>query len=189
MKAKILGLLVLISIAFGCRSKNKMTASYKDNSREKEMVKIDSVGSESSKSIQNTETSAFINENKNETSGDVVITGKSDESNPFVFHNVVGRDTIQSISIKGNAEYLINNHFKKAENKKSETKREEFISIIQELSQNAVSKDKNKETDSEISQKTNKITAKGFQAGSWIVITTIVVFLIFIFFTYKYFKK
>lgn len=166
-----------------------MTASYKENSREKEMVKIDSVGSESSKSIQNTETSAFINENKNETSGDVVITGKSDESNPFVFHNIVGRDTIQSISIKGNAEYLINNHFSKTDNKKSETKREEFISVIQDLSHIAVSKEKNQEAESEISQKTNKIAAKGFQAGTWIVITTVLVFLIFIFFTYKYFKK
>lgn len=189
MKAKILGLLFLVSIAFGCRSKNKITASYKENIKEIENVKIDSIGLESSKSIQNIETSGFVNEKKNETSGDIVITGKSDLSNPFVFHNVVGWDTIQSISIIGNAEYLINNHFSKTDNKKSETKRGEFISVIQDLSHKAVSKEKNKETISEISQKTNKITANGFQAGTWIVITTVAVFLIFIFFTYKYFKK
>lgn len=189
MKAKIIGLLVLISIAFGCRSKTKITASYRENSREKEMIKMDSVGSERSESIQNTETSAFINEKNNDTSGDVVITGKSDGSNPFVFHNVVGKDTLQSISITGNAKYVINNHFSKTENRKSETGKAESTSVIQDSSHVAVSKEKNKETESEISQKTNKITAKGFQAGTWIVITTVLVFLIFIFFTYKYFKK
>jgi len=118
-----------------------------------------------------------------------LITGKSDLSNPFVFHNVVGSDTVQSISIIGNAEYAINNHYLKTVNKKSEVRKEEFTSIFQDSAQNAVLKEANREIDSEVFEETKNINSTGFQAGTWIVITIVVTFLIFIFFVYKYFKK
>lgn len=166
-----------------------MTAVYTENKKEKEKVKVDSFGLQSSESIQNTSSNILVKENKNEIAGEIMITGKSDSSNPFVFHNVIGRDTIQSISIRGNAEYLISNHYTKTDRKKSEVRKEEFTGIIQDLTQSSVSKEKIKETDSEVSSETVKVSAHGFQAGTWIVITIVVTFLIFIFFTYKYFKE
>lgn len=189
MKAKILLLIFFSGLILCCRSKHKITTTYKENEKETDKVKVDSFNVQNTQSVQNTSVDALLKEKKNEISGEVLITGKSDLSNPFVFHNVVGSDTIQSISIIGNAEYSINNHYTKVDNKKSEIRREKFTNIIQNLAQNTVSREKIKEVDSAVFEEIKKIKANGFQAGTWIVVTIVVTFLIFIFFTYKYFKK
>ncbi|MDF2934202.1 MAG: hypothetical protein K0R36_3533 [Chryseobacterium sp.] len=189
MKAKILLLIILSSLILCCRSKNKMTTTYKENKKETEKVKVDSFSLQDLKTTQSLSEDVLLKEKKNEISGEILISGKSDLSNPFVFHNVVGSDTIQSISIKGNAEYSINNHYAKTDNKKSEVKREEFITIIKDLAQKAVSKENIKEDTTVVSEETKKIRSNGFQAGAWIVIAIVAIFLILIFFTYKYFKK
>ena len=189
MKAKILLLILFSGLILCCRSKHKITTTYKENIQETEQVKVDSIIVKNMQSAQNTSVDTLLKEKKNETSGEILITGKSDPSSPFVFHNVVGKDTIQSISIIGNAEYLINNHYAKVDNKISEVRKEKFTNIIQDLAHNTVSKEKIKETDSAVFEETRKITANGPQAGTWIVITIVIFFLIFIFFIYKYFKK
>lgn len=186
---KILILISIISVAFGCRSKQKIISDYKEKTREAENIKVDSLSQKSSKFIQNETADVIFLEKKNEISSDVSIKGKSDLSNPFLFHNVVGIDTIQSISIMGNAEYIINNRFTKTDNNKTEIRKEDFTHIIQDLSQNNVSKENIREVNSVISAETKEIKAKGLQAGTWIVVTIIVIFLLFIFFVYKYFKK
>lgn len=189
MKAKILLLIIFSGLISGCRTKNKITATYKENRRETEKVNLDSAITENSKSIENTSAEALIEQKKNETSGEILIKGVSDLSNPFVFHQVVGNDTLQSISITGNAEYLINNHYIKTDNKKTETKNSETVNIFQGLAQSTISKEKIKEFDSVFSEESKNIQSNGFQAGTWIVVTIAVTFLIFIFFVYKYFKK
>lgn len=189
MKAKILLLIIFSGLILCCRSKHKITSTYKENKSETEKVKVDSASVQSTKSIQNKAVDALVKEKKNEISGEVLITGKSDLSNPFVFHNVVGSDTVQSISIIGNAEYAINNHYLKTDNKNSEVRKEEFTYIFQDSAQNAVLKEANREIDSVVFEETKNIHSTGFQAGTWIVITIVVTFLIFIFFVYKYFKK
>jgi len=189
MKATILLLIIFSSLISGCRTKNKITAAYKENKKEKEKVNVDSLRIENSKSIQKTSVEALIEEKQNETSGEILIKGISDLSNPFVFHQVVGNDTLQSISITGNAEYLVNNHYTKTDNKKLETKRDEVVNIFQGLAQSNVSQEKIKEVDSAFSEESKNIQSNGFQAATWIVVTIVVTFLIFIFFFYKYFKK
>lgn len=189
MKAKILLLIIWSSLILSCRTKNKITTDYKENKKETEKVKIDSFSLQSSKSIQIGSADAVLNEKKNEISGDVLIKGKSEVSNPFVFHNVVGSDTIQSISIMGNAEYSISNHYAKADHKKSEVKKEEFTHLIQEVAQKAVSKETIKEMASAVSEETKKTKVNGFEVAVWILITIIGITLILIFFTYTYFKK
>jgi len=189
MKAKILLLILFSGLILCCRSKTKIATTYKENIKETEKVKVDSFSLQNINSSQNTSVDALLKEKKNETSGEILITGKSDPSNPFVFHNVIGSDTIQSISIIGNAEYSINNHYTKVDNKKAEVRKEKFTNIIQDLAQNTVSREKIKEVDSAVLEETKKIKANGLQAGTWIVVTIVVTFLIFIFFTYKYFKK
>ena len=189
MKVKILLLILFSGLILCCRSKHKMTTTYQENKSETEKVKVDSASVQSAKSIQNIALDALVKEKKNEISGEVLITGKSDPSSPFVFHNVVGKDTIQSILIIGNAEYSINNHYTKVDNKKLEVKKEKFTNIIQDLAHNTVSKERIKEADSAVFEETKTIKANGPQAGTWIVITIVIFFLIFIFFIYKYFKK
>ncbi|MGI9650971.1 hypothetical protein [Chryseobacterium sp. RLHN22] len=189
MKAKILLLILFSGLILCCRSKHKITTTYSENKKETETVKVDSFSLQNVKSTQNNSVDAFLKEKKNETSGEILITGKSDPSNPFIFHNVIGNDTIQSISIIGNAEYAISNYYAKADNAKSHVVKKEFANIIQDSAQKTISKKISNEVTSEVKQQTKEIKAKGFQAGSWVVITIVVTFLIFIFFTYKYFKK
>lgn len=189
MKMKILLLISVISVAFGCRSKHKIINDYKETVKETQNIKVDSTALQSSTSVQNESYDTLFQEKKNEISGNISIKGKSDVSNPFVFHSVVGNDTIQSISIMGNAEYIISNQFTKANNKKSEITKKESIKIFQDSAQKIVLKQEAKEIISEVKQKTKQIKAKGFQAGAWIVITIVIIILILTFFTYKYFKK
>lgn len=186
---KILILMSLMSIALACRSKHKIISEYKGNIKENQNLKVDSSGLQSSRFIHAESTGQLLQEKKNELSGNLSIKGKSDASNPFIFHNVIGNDTIQSISIIGNAEYVISNHYAKADNTKSHVVKKEFTNIIQDSAQKTISKKISNEVTSEVKQQTKEIKAKGFQAGSWIVITIVMVFLIFIYFTYKYFKK
>jgi hypothetical protein len=189
MKAKIMLLIFLSSLILGCRSKHKITTHYKEDTKETEKIKTDSSSVQSLQLIQNASANVLLDEKKNEGSGEVLIKGKSDASNPFVFHNVVGSDTIQSISIRGNAEYLISNHYTKSDYKKAEVKKEESVNVIQDITQKVVSKEKTKEITLAVSEDIKKIQSNGFQAGAWIVIAVAAIILILTFFTYKYFKK
>ncbi|WP_426482370.1 hypothetical protein [Chryseobacterium sp. R2ACT005] len=189
MKAKILLLIILSSLMLGCRSKHKITTTYKENTKETETEKADSLSLQSSQSIQSISDDVSLKEERNEISGDLLIKGKSDVSNPLVFHNIVGRDTIQRISIVGNAEYSISNHYAKASHEKSEVKKEEITYVIQDLTQKTSSKETIKEVASKVSEETKKIQSNGFEILAWIFITIIGITLILIFFTYKYFKK
>ncbi|MCS3870482.1 hypothetical protein J3D55_003398 [Chryseobacterium ginsenosidimutans] len=188
MKAKILLLIIFSGLILCCRTKTKITTAHKENKKETEKVKVDSLSVHSLESIQNTSTDTLLKEKKNEISGDVLITGKSDLSNPFVFHNVVGNDTIQSISIMGNAEYSISNHYAKTDHKKSEVTKEESTKIIQDSAQKTVLKEEIKESTSKVSNETKKIKVTGLEVAAWIFLTVIGITLILIFFTYKYFK-
>jgi len=188
MKAKILLLIILSSFMLGCRSKHKVTTTYQENTKETEKVKVDSSSLQSSQSTQSKSADVILKEETNEMSGDLLIKGKSDASNPFVFHNVIGRDTIQSISIMGNAEYSINNHYVKTSHEKAEVKKAEIIHVIQEVTQKTGSKETVKEVASKVSEETKKIQSDGFEIVAWIIITILGITLILIFFTYKYFK-
>ncbi|GAA5084350.1 hypothetical protein GCM10023210_04080 [Chryseobacterium ginsengisoli] len=189
MKAKIMLLIVFSGFILCCRSKNKITVDYKEDRKETEKVKVDSLGFQGSKSIQNTSADILQEEKKDEVSGEILIKGKSDLDNPFIFNNIVGRDTIQRISIVGTAEYSISNYYTKVDNKKSEVIKEESANSIQNIAQNAVSKEATKEITAKISEETKKIKANGFEAGAWITITIVSGIFIVILFAYKYFKK
>ncbi|WP_029297147.1 hypothetical protein [Chryseobacterium hispalense] len=190
MKAKILLLIIFSGLILGCcRSKHKIITVSKENIQEKEKVKADSLSLQSSEAAQSTSSDMLLTEKTNEISGDVSIKGKSDASNPFVFHNIVGKDTMQSISIMGNAEYSILNHYAKTDHNKTEAIKEESVKMIQDITRNTVSKEVNKEKTSVVSQETKKTKVNGFEIAAWIFLTIFGVTLILIFFTYRYFKK
>ncbi|NIF06641.1 hypothetical protein F3J23_14420 [Chryseobacterium sp. Tr-659] len=186
---KILLLILLSSILLSCRTKHKITTTHKENTKESERIKVDSSSLQSLQSIQSQSDDVLQKEEKNEISGDLLIRGKSDGDNPFVYHNVVGNDTLQSISIMGNAEYTISNHYTKANNQKTEVKKEVSAKIVQDVTQKTASKESLKEIASKVSEETQKIKLNGFDAAAWIFITIVGITLILIFFTYKYLKK
>lgn len=189
MNAKHLLLIALMSIVSGCRTKNKVITNYEEKKQESELVKIDSLSSQNQQSVKNASSETLSDDRKDEKSGDVFIHGTSDQSSPFVYHNIVGKDTLQSISIVGNAEYIINTHYAKSDNKISETKKEQSVTLLRNNDRKVISRETQKESDLTISAQTKKIKVTGFQAGAWIVITIIAGILILAFFTYKYFKK
>ncbi|AZA60769.1 hypothetical protein EG340_06825 [Chryseobacterium indoltheticum] len=166
-----------------------MVSFTKEGKTEVERVKVDSVKEIIRKDETKKITDQAVKKQVEDFSGDIIIKGKADSLTPLVYHNVVGKDTLQSILIKGNADFTISNHYKKAEEKTEGSKKEESTNFIQDLAKTAVSKETIKDVASAVSTKTNDITSTGFQAGTWIVITIVVTFLIFIFFVYKYFKK
>ncbi|WP_336716251.1 hypothetical protein [Chryseobacterium mucoviscidosis] len=186
---KIFLLIVLSSLILGCRSKKNTISSVNIKSAEIEKIKLDSI-----KRIQIRETSKKITDNtvkqkKELFSGDIFIKGKSDSLNPLEYYNIIAGDTLQSITIKGSADYVINNRYQKSNEKTSESKKEENSNIIQKTARDLVSKETIKDVAQTFESKTKDISVHGFQAGAWIVITIIAGFIILAFLTYKYFKK
>lgn len=186
---KILILIILSSLIIGCRTKQKVVSVTEEGKTEIELVKLDSVKEQNVKQETKKVTDNTVQEKKDEFSGDIIIKGKSDSLNPLQFHNVVNGDTLQSISIHGNADYIINNHFQKKENKKTEAGKEESTNIIQETARDLVSKETINKVAHKVTESTKKIKITGFEVGAWIFFTILGVTLILLFFTYRYFKK
>jgi len=190
MKAKIL-LLILFSglILSCCKSKSKMTTVSEENRLETNKVTADSLTEQRLELTESAITNIVKNEQKNEISGDILIKGKSDLLNPFIYHHRVGNDTVQSISIVGNAEYSISNYYVKGDEKKSETVKKASSNIFQNLAHHAEAKEMISEKASSVSEEIKKTDNRGFQVGTWVVISVVVIILILVFFTYKYLKK
>ncbi|MDQ1855767.1 hypothetical protein [Chryseobacterium sp. WLY505] len=189
MKPKILIIILLSSLLLGCRTKHKTSFYSKEGKMEIERVKLDSVKEKTVKESTKKVADQTVKKQVQAFSGDIVIKGKSDTLNPLIFHNVVSGDTLQSIVIRGTADYYINNHYRKSSEDKQETFSDEKTNIIQDLAKTAVSKETIKKVAAEVEKKTNDIKAKGFQAGLWIVLAVFGVVAIIIFGIYKYLKR
>lgn len=186
---KQLMILILLCSILGCRTKQKAVTMTKEIRTEASQVKLDSlketaIKQETKKIVDNT-----IQDKKNEFSGDIFIKGKSDSLNPLEFHNVVNGDTLQSISIRGNADYIIQNRFQKADNSKSESTKEEKLDVIQKAARDLVSKETIKDVAATVETKTRQITSRGFQAGAWIIWGIIGIVLVVAGYIYFYFKR
>ncbi|KPE51025.1 hypothetical protein AOB46_12625 [Chryseobacterium indologenes] len=181
--------IILSSILMGCRTKHKTTFFSREEQTEIERVQLDSVKEKVLKESTKKISDQIIKKKLEDFSGDIVIRGKSDTLNPLIFHNIIGPDTLQSIVIRGTADYYINNHYRKSTEDKKESSSEEKTNIIQDLAKTAVSKETIKAVAAEVEKKTNDIKAKGFQAGWWVVLVVLGSVGIIIFGIYKYFKK
>ncbi|SHF18996.1 hypothetical protein [Chryseobacterium vrystaatense] len=186
---KILILIFLSNLILGCRTKQK-TSFYRTEGRtEVERVKFDSLKKTSIKESTKKVTDNSLKQQKEDFSGDIIIKGKSDTLNPLIFHNVVSGDTLQSILIRGKADYYISNHYKKSSEDKKETVKEEKLNVIQKTARDLVSKENIKDVASKVEEGTKKIKSTGFQAGWLILIGVIGIVAIVIFAVYRYFKR
>lgn len=189
MKLKILIIILLSSLLLGCRTKHKTSFYSKEGRAEIERLKLDSVKEKAVKESTKKVSDQTVKKQIQDFSGDIVIKGKSDTLNPLVFHNVVSGDTLQSIVIRGTADYYINNHYRKTSEDKKESSSEEKTNIIQDLAKTAVSKETIKKVAAEVEKKTNDIKSKGFQGGMWIVLAILGIVAIIIFGIYKYLTR
>lgn len=189
MKAKIVILILLSSLILGCRSKHKLTSITKEGRTEIERIKIDSVSTKTEKIKQATTAENTVKSKEQEFSGDIIIKGKSDSLNPLLYHNIVNGDTLQSILIKGNADFIINNHYKKAQQEKVETKKEENLNDLQIFARKTVSKGTIKEVASKIQSESTKIKSNGLQFGGWITVIILGVVALIIIGLMIYFKR
>ncbi|WP_288435381.1 hypothetical protein [uncultured Chryseobacterium sp.] len=189
MKARILIIILLSSLLLGCRTKHKTSFYSKEGRTEIDHITLDSVKEIAIKESTKKVTDQMVKKKLEDFSGDIIIKGKSDTLSPFIFHNIVSGDTLQSIVIRGTADYYINNHYRKSAEDKKETSSEEKTNIIQDLAKTAVSKETIKKVAAEVEKKTNDIKTKGFQAGFWIVLAVLGTVGIVIFGIYKYLKK
>ncbi|MDN5394901.1 MAG: hypothetical protein L0G07_00810 [Chryseobacterium sp.] len=189
MKTKILIILLLSSFILSCRSKQKTSFYSKEGRTDIERVKFDSLKETAVKESTKKITDNSVKQQKEDFSGDIIIKGNSDTLNPLIFHNVVSGDTLQSILIRGKADYYISNHYKKSSEDKKETIKEEKLNVIQQTARDLVSKENIKEVASKVEEGTKKIKSTGFQAGWLILFGALGVVAIIIFGMYKYFKR
>lgn len=189
MKTKILILILLSSLILGCRTRTKKTFYKTEGKTEIERIKFDSIKSVDKKESTKKVYDHTVKKQKEDFSGDIIIKGKSDSLNPLIFHNVVSGDTLQSILIKGNADYLINNRYKKAAENTEDKKNEQSSNIIKDIAQTAVSKKTIKEVANTVKEKTNDIKYKGFQFGAWFTIVLFGIIIICLVFLWVWFRK
>jgi len=166
---QILILIILFSF-LGCRTKQKASFYKTEGRTDIERIKFDSLRETVKKNETKKVTDNSVQQQKSEFEGDIIIKGKSDSLNPLEFHNVVGSDTLQSITIRGNADYVINNHFKNSKEDTKESRKENSTNVIQQTARDLVSKETIKEVAAVVTEKTREIKAKGFQFGVWITV-------------------
>ncbi|WP_223559586.1 hypothetical protein [Chryseobacterium lathyri] len=189
MRLKILIIILLSSFLLGCRTKQKTSFYSKEGKTEIERASLDSVKENTVKESTKKVTDQAVKKQTEDFSGDIVIKGKSDTLNPLIFHNVVAGDTLQSILIRGKADYYISNHYKKSNEDKKEMSSDEKLNVIQQTARDMVSKETIKDVASKVEQGTKKIKSTGFQAGLWVVCAVLGIVAILIFAIYRYFKR
>jgi len=187
MKAIIMMLAVLLMM--DCKTKQVIRSSV----TQKEFQKVDSkkdsiqneVKSQEKEAISKKETA----EQKKESQTEIDVVGKAETGKPLEIFNVEKGDTLQSFKVTGNASVIFRSKASKSEQIKKENTSESLVDKFKKFSENIVEENNVKERFKEVKKKTKEVKVKGFQAGTWIVITIVIFFLIFIFFIYKYFKK
>lgn len=176
-------------LLMGCKSKKVLKTSVSET----EKTQILSENKQENKienELQKQETKKTeVSEQKKETSTDIEVKGKATDDKPLEVYNIENGDTIQAIKVTGNAEVHVRAKASKSNQKKNENSSESLIDKFKEFSESIVEENNVKERVQEAKKKSKEVNVKGFQAGTWIVITIVMVFLLFIFFTYKYFKK
>lgn len=183
---KLIILILLSSLLFGCRSRKKQLeiTDYRTAEITKaDTLKVDSVRKAESRKITDQIT---VNKKEKQAEGEIEIKGKTDSANVFDFHNVVNGDTLQVIHIAGNADFTIKSkHLQKSE--QSEIKKEaQYSNIIQEVARKAVAQSTIKETAGKIRQEAKKIESKGFTFGAWVSLAAAAVLVALLSWSYFY---
>lgn len=183
-------ILIIITILLtGCRTKKVITSKSSEieqvqqTSTKKAESKVEKA--EAKQQLKKSE----IQEQNKESQTDFEVKGKAETGKPIEVYNIENGDTVQAITVNGNADVRILSKTSKSDHVKKENNSESFIGKFKEFSENIVEENNIKKRVLEAKQKTKEIKATGFQAGLWIVLAILGVVGIVIFGIYKYFKK
>lgn len=186
MKTKTLLIVLLISIIiFSCRSKVKIVE--KEEIKKVEQIKVDSI-IEQSKDLKKDSIVKIKKEQEEKIKsnvGDIEIKGKSDTITPFIYRNIQNGDTLQSISIFGNADFIIKSKWENYEVKKKTEDFTESLNKVAEYSRKAVSKETINKATTEIKKLDKKVTEKSSPLSMtlmYIIIFIIIICAIWLFY-------
>lgn len=173
----------------GCKTKQIVKSSETIKEFEKVDSKKDSIQSEIKSQKKETISKKETVEQKKESQTEIDIVGKAEIDKPLEIFHVENGDTLQSFKVTGNASVIFRSKASKSEQIKKENTSESLVDKFKKFSENIVEENNVKERLKEVKNKTKEVKVKGFQAGLWIAITIVAMFLILIFFIYKYLKK
>lgn len=172
MKVKSWIVAIILSVLFlGCSTKKK--AVERSNVKTEEYVKVDSVKDLKSDSTVTQKVKEVIkkdNEIKSD-SGSVEITGKADIDSPFNYYNINGNDTLQVISIIGNANFKIKNNWNRLSTKQDESLFSESLNAVAKYSREAVAKETIKKNSQKIEKINKTVKETGGTFGAYIMYT------------------
>lgn len=184
---KLLIILLIPFLLLNCRSKQKAVLIEKEKATEAVKTDTNTVISEEKKLAQLEKEVQKTDQKEKDHSGDITITGKTDEEKDFHFHNVVNGDTISDIFIKGNADFVIKNKWKVSEKKEAIETIKENLNIVQEIARKSVAQSTIKEVAKEMKKVEKQIESKGFVFPVYLLIGFSVLFLILLFFLWRKF--
>lgn len=187
MKTKLL-LILTVFLLFSCRTRKKTDTHIQTSAVEAHLKDSISVKEIKQEQVEKVQDKLQVDKRSQLKEKKIEIFGKAEIDKPFIFHEVEGKDTLQSIIIKGNAQFSVKSY--KRNNNHTTDKKEvkERLNGVQELARNAVSQKTINEVATEIRKTSKEVKSSGFTFGTWVWIILASVLIIAGLGTYIYFK-
>lgn len=183
-------LITLLAISFlllNCRSRTKEVEALSFKQAEVSIIDTFSIDS-TEQEINEVKRVKKTEEKKAETSsGEIEIKGSADAETPFTYENIVNGDTLQSITITGNADFIIKNYNRKEETVNKEETVSKFKNIISAVARTAVAKSTIKDVAKEIKSVKKATESKGFVFPVYLIIFGILAFILLLLFLWNKF--
>lgn len=180
MKTKLVLIILVATITNSCRSKLKITEYSKGAEIERIQTDTNKVVSikEDLQAIKQSEKDVILKHNQN--AGEIQINGKTDSANNFTYYNVQNGDTLQAISINGNADFIFRNKWNQEDKKETVKEKTEEINKVAKVARKAVSQKMIKEIAKEAKNVNTEVKSTGFPFNIYVCGLIVVIVLILI---------
>lgn len=161
--------MIILLTLISCRSRKKLREVSELNRKETLKIDLKSLSVKKDSVIKITEKKKTEIKKIDNNDGEIIIKGKTDSIKPFEFHNIINGDTISSISITGNADFQIKNHWNKVD-EKTETKEEnKDLDFVAKTARDLVSKETIKKVAEEVKNARTEVKTSGLPAIVYII--------------------
>lgn len=182
-------LIMTLLLLVGCKTKKVSKTSESSTDVQKTEIKKDSTSQQSSVQEKDSVTKTEKKERIKDQETEITVKGKVDKDNPLELHDIKNGDTLQSITITGNADVVIKSKNKNSENSKKESKSATISDKIKEFSQNIVDENNISERASYVKNKVKDLKVTDTSTGVYITAIILGVVAIVMLFFFIYFKK
>lgn len=155
--------ILAISFLTACNNRRKAVEFTREGRTEIEKIVRDTLIVEEKKDEKIRRDQIKTEEKKNDVSGEVEIKGKTDSANAFKYDHIVDGDTLQSISISGNADFIIKSRNEKKESRSASEVVSSSLDIVAKVARAVVAQDNIKAVASEIKKVEKTTVKKGFE--------------------------